>query len=123
MMDDESIAVLLMMYSQFAGKFETSYLITFFFLAFRLFLESSEFNGRIGADMTLRLAWNCARRALTDSRPLAEVSELFVLLEEFPFVDELPGDLLLNYEKHEKQKSLRWTSLFENSIYIKSFTS
>ena len=29
------------------------------------------FIGRIGADIILRLAWNCARRALTDNLPLA----------------------------------------------------
>lgn len=56
------------------------YLITFFFLALRLFL-SSGFIGRIGADMILLLAWNCARRALSDNRPLAadEDSELLAL--------------------------------------------
>jgi hypothetical protein len=36
------------------------------------------FIGRIGADMILRLAWNCARLALTVSRPpvVDETSEL-----------------------------------------------
>lgn len=49
------------------------YLITFFFLvvALRLFFASSGFIGRIGADIILLLAWNCALLALTDNRPLA----------------------------------------------------
>lgn len=58
--------------------------MTFFFRVFFLFLMSSMFIGRIGADMILRLDWNCARRAVTDNRPLApaEASELFGALEE-----------------------------------------
>lgn len=71
-----------------------SHLITFFLRAFRLFFGSSKFIGRIGADMILLLAWNCALRALTDNRPLAAADETSELLPGFDdaFVD---ADVLL----------------------------
>lgn len=58
--------------------------MTFFFLVFFLFLMSSMFIGRIGADMILRLDWNWARRAVTDKRPLdaAGASELLPAFDE-----------------------------------------
>jgi hypothetical protein len=79
----------------------TAHLITFFFLAcFRLFFESSMFIGRIGADMILRLVWNCALFALTDSRPLA-AAEASELPEVFgiTFVGAVGDVLLFNWMK------------------------
>lgn len=64
------------------------------------------FIGRMGADIILRVAWNCARRALTDIRPLVAdgTSELIAGLTE-AFVVEFTDGLLLSYSR--KKRSLK----------------
>lgn len=82
-----------------------NYLMTFFFLALRFPFESSIFNGRIGADIIRRLAWNCARLAFTDKR-LELPSAVVVAL----FGATLDGDgvlLVICQQKKKKRKSKR----------------
>lgn len=102
---------------------EPLHLITFFFLALRLFFKSSATSGRIGADIILRLAWNCARRALTDNREIAvadDTSELFPILAE-AFADGFDEVLLLNWNQNGTLEMLRMLQVF---LYLfMSFTS